>query len=208
MYKLIFNMQPITSDILRQGKRNHESFLFQPKYVQEIEELKKNFKGKPDIQTNNNLITQNMIKNINKILEIDNIINNTINSIYNYMNFNAHANTDKFKDFNIISADSYNFDQLIHNSYNEEILTRLKILFPEFKITLRYWMIMYISKHRYNFWCNSRHLKSLAYEGHIELNADGSRITPINIFTEYFTFGDREIKYYNSILIDWSEIVI
>jgi hypothetical protein len=217
-------MQPITLDILRQRRDNYENFLLkekQPAYVQDTEELKKELKLKPDNQTNINPITHNMIENINKLLEIDNIINNTIYSIYNYICFNAPTNTDKFKDFKVISTDYVNpidkylspfhgstviisdkFDNLIHNEYNEKILSRLKILFPEFKITLRYWMIIYISKYI------SRDTNRLIHEVHIELNADGSRITPINMCKEYFTFGNKEIKYYNSILIDWTKSII
>ena len=162
---------------------------------------------------------------INIKIKNDEIINNTTYSIYNYMYHNAILNTNKHKDFNVITSDyispvdkylspyhsqilviSDNINNILHNSYNEEILSRLKILLPEFKITLKYWKRVRILKPKFKICFNGdTHIDPIKAIYYIELNADKSRITPLDLCKEYFTLGTKVYDYYNSILIDWSK---
>jgi hypothetical protein len=121
----------------------------------------------------------------------ENIIDSTIDTIYQYMYYNAYLNTEKYKNFDVVACWTKsiftsqcikiydNKDDMINNTHNTEIINRLKIIYPKFKIFLKYWKI----------------IRKNDIDEYIEID-------PSNLCLY------KDCNFSNSIFIQWPEMII
>jgi hypothetical protein len=121
-----------------------------------------------------------------------------VDNIYRYMNDFACQNINKRQDFKInayhsngdIHSSYDNVSHILSNSIIEEIIQKVKILLPDFKIYPRYLMI--------------KSIKGMIDEYEIELNPDGTRYIPVSKFIEFIETYFEKTQYKNSIVVDWN----